>query len=76
MNESFNGRLRDECLNADWFANRAEAQLLIEEFRSRYNEHRPHSSLGYTTPNELRSAWIAEAGHKNIKPETTPGISL
>ena len=76
MNESFNGRLRDECLNTEWFANRAEAQVLIEEFRKRYNEHRPHSSLGYRTPNEVRSAWIEEQGRKKIKPEAIPGLSL
>ena len=76
MNESFNGRLRDECLNTEWFANRAEAPVLIEEFRKRYNEHRPHSSLGYRTPNEVRSAWIAEQGRKKIKPEAIPGLSL
>ena len=39
VNESFNGRLRDECLNAEWFANRAEAAVLIEQYRRRYNEH-------------------------------------
>jgi putative transposase len=50
LNESFNGKLRDECLNLEWFSNRAEAKVVIEQWRKHYNEHRPHSSLGYKTP--------------------------
>lgn len=50
--ESFIGRLRDECLNAEWFANRREAAVVIERWRRHYNESRPHSSLGYRTPAE------------------------
>jgi putative transposase len=49
-NESFNGKFRDECLNAAWFLNRAEAGVRIEAWRKEYNEVRPHSSLGYRTP--------------------------
>jgi putative transposase len=75
LNESFNGRLRDECLNAEWFANRAEAAVLIEDFRRRYNEHRPHSSLGYQTPIEARRASMDRPERENINPGTSPGLS-
>ena len=47
--ESFNGKLRDECLNMEWFRNRTEARLVIEDWREHYNTVRPHSSLGYLT---------------------------
>lgn len=55
LNESFNGKLRDECLNLEWFANRAEAKIVIEQWRKHYNEKRPHSSLGYKTPAQFRA---------------------
>jgi putative transposase len=48
--ESFHGKLRDECLNASWFANLFEARRKIASWRKEYNEERPHSSLGYRTP--------------------------
>lgn len=48
--ESFNGRFRDECLNANWFENLADAQRKIENWRQDYNERRPHSALAYRTP--------------------------
>jgi putative transposase len=51
--ESFNGRLRDECLNVHQFASIAEAQQIIEAWRLDYNQCRPHSSLGHLTPNEF-----------------------
>ena len=51
--ESFNGRLRDECLNAHWFRNLFAASAKIETWRDEYNGERPHSSLGYRTPNEF-----------------------
>jgi len=57
--ESFHSRLRDECLNAEVFANLAEAQVVIEFWRREYNQERPHSSLGYLTPAEFRAAWEA-----------------
>lgn len=53
--ESFNGRFRDECLNLEWFRNRAEATVTIENWRRHYNAVRPHSSLGYLTPHEFKS---------------------
>lgn len=54
--ESFNSKLRDECLNLEAFSSRAEAKVLIEVWRLSYNETRPHSSLGYLTPKEFRAA--------------------
>ena len=50
--ESFNGRLRDECLNTNWFINLKHAREIIEDWRKDYNEVRPHSSLNHRTPLE------------------------
>lgn len=54
--ESFNGKLRDECLSMEWFRSREEAKVVIETWRRHYNAVRPHSSLGYQTPNEFKEA--------------------
>lgn len=51
--ESFNGRLREECLNVHQFATLAQAQAVIEVWRCDYNQQRPHSSLGNLTPDEF-----------------------
>jgi putative transposase len=53
VTESFNGKFRDECLSLEWFRSRAEAKVIIESWRQHYNAVRPHSSLGYLTPNEF-----------------------
>ncbi len=53
--ESFHGRLREECLNANWFPSLADARRKIEAWRIDYNERRPHSSLAYRTPSEAAS---------------------
>ena len=53
-NESFNGKFRDECLAMEWFRNRIEAKIVIEDWRTHYNDVRPHSSLQYATPTEFR----------------------
>jgi transposase InsO family protein len=55
--ESFNGRFRDECLNANWFENLADARSKIKAWRLDYNQARPHSSLAYRTPEEFARAW-------------------
>jgi putative transposase len=55
--ESFNGRLRDEFLNGWQFDSLREAQVLIEDWRTDYNQHRPHSAHGDLTPNEFAQAW-------------------
>ena len=51
--ESFNGRLRDECLNEHLFTNLNEARQIIEEWRIDYNINRPHTSLNGLTPTEF-----------------------
>lgn len=48
--ESFNGRLRDECLNVEWFASLTEAQTKLATWRNHYNHQRPHSALDDRTP--------------------------
>lgn len=51
--ERFNGKFCDECLSLEWFRSRAEATVVIETWRTHYNEVRLHSSLGYLTPAEF-----------------------
>ncbi|MCA9452466.1 MAG: transposase [Nitrospiraceae bacterium] len=48
--ERFNGAFRRECLDAESFRHLTEAQVVIEAWRHRYNQERPHSTLGYQTP--------------------------
>ena len=50
--ESFNGRLREECLNVHWFASLEDAQQKVDAFRWDYNEHRPHRALAGLSPRE------------------------
>lgn len=66
--ESFNGRLRDECLKGEWFHNLAEAQVVIECWRKHYNEERPHSSLGYRTPQAFCLRYESEHGAQMHQP--------
>ena len=54
--ESFNGRFREECLDASWFTSLAEAQRVIEAWRCDYNELRPHTSLRMQTPAAFAAA--------------------
>jgi len=67
--ESFNGRLREECLNLSWFQNLFDARRKIAAWRTEYNQERPHSSLGYWTPNEFAaqaaSFYRAELGQED-----------
>ncbi len=83
--ESFNGKMRDECLNEHWFMSLAEAREAIEAWRRDYNEVRPHSSLGNRTPQEftacgaaLRSPTAPFELHRREeqKPKTTPELAL
>ncbi len=50
VGESFNGKLRDECLNLELFTSLKEAKVVIGDYREHYNQRRPHSSLDYRTP--------------------------
>ena len=52
--ESFNGSLRDECLDRELMLSLAEARVLIEDYRRHYNEERPHGGIGYRTPVQAR----------------------
>jgi putative transposase len=56
--ESFGGRLRDELLAVEAFNSLLEARVLVEDWRIEYNTVRPHSALGYRTPNAYRQTWI------------------
>jgi putative transposase len=51
--ESFNGKFRDECLNENLFHDLADARIKTEDWRTDYNEYRPHSSLNHQTPIEF-----------------------
>lgn len=55
--ESFNGKFRDECLRMEIFGNWREAAVVAEQWRKFYNGERPHSSLGYQTPDEFKQDW-------------------
>ncbi len=58
--ESFNGKFRDECLDLHWFTDLADAKEKIESWRVEYNQVRPHSSLGNTTPEAFAERFKTE----------------
>ena len=62
VNESFNGRLRDECLNTEWFYSLLDARGIIEAYRQYYNQERPHGSLGYLSPVAFKKQWESSHG--------------
>ena len=62
--ESFNGKLRDECLNAEIFLDLVDARQKLEAYRRDYNEHRPHSSIGNFTPIEFANSVRNAEGRK------------
>ncbi len=64
--ESFNGRLRQECLNENWFMSLEDARCKIEACRIHYNQRRPHSALGWMTPTEFAKK---SAGCQNMQPD-------
>ena len=67
--ESFNGRLRDECLNQHWFKNLREAKTIIEAWRVDYNRERPHSSLKNLAPEDFKQAWENENNNPKLSLE-------
>ena len=66
--ESFNGKLRDECLNGEIFYSLKEAQIVIEQWRVEYNTRRPHSALGYRPP--------APAAYSSLVPPNSVSQSM
>lgn len=69
--ESFNGRLREECLNSHWFVSMQDAKRTIEAWRTDYNESRPHRALGNRTPQEfVLAAGTCAGGKSEGVPET------
>ena len=64
--ESFNGKFRDECLSQSWYTSLEDARQIIEAWRTDYNSIRPHSSLGYLTPEE----YAATAASRPASPPT------
>lgn len=67
--ESFHGRLRDECLNVSWFWNLFDARRKISAWQQDYNTGRPHSSLGYRTPEEFTQQWLLACRKQNLHKE-------
>jgi putative transposase len=61
--ESFHGRLRDECLNANWFRTLNDVRSTLAAWRREYNCERPHSSLDYRTPEEFRAGLNSARGY-------------
>ena len=74
--ESFNDKLRDECLNREIFQNGKEAQTIVEAFRQEYNNYRPHSSLGYLTPAEFARRYYGRSQEKQAIQLTEKAGSL
>jgi putative transposase len=63
--ESFNGKLRQECLNQHWFLSLEDAQEKMASWRGEYNRERPHSALGNRTPSEFAaSAQALQTGRR------------
>lgn len=71
--ESFNGKFRDECLNQHWFGDLEEAREEIETWRQDYNQQRPHSALGYRTPEEFAAQIAARRASPPTPVALPPG---
>lgn len=69
--ESFNDKVREECLNLEVFYSLPEAKVIAEMWRRHYNEERPHSSLDYKTPVEFRDGW--REAESAFSPSPAPG---
>lgn len=79
--ESFNGRLRDECLNGHYFVDEHDAQPKLDAWRLEYLHERPHSSLGGKTPAEVAAEWgvrtpFASSSVDKAKPHHRQGDPL
>ena len=67
-NERFNGRLRDELLNETLFRSLPQARVVLEDWRRDYNERRPHSKLGWLTPQDYARAISGKTGDRAAQP--------
>ena len=74
VNESFNGRFRDECLNRELLANVLEAQCVGRTFRDDYNTVRPHSSIAYRTPADYRAELLRQAPDSGQASQAGPSL--
>jgi putative transposase len=74
VNESFNGRFRDECLNRELLANVLEAQCVGRTFRDDYNTVRPHSSIAYRTPADYRAELLRQAPDSGQARQAGPSL--
>ena len=72
--ESFNGKLRDECLDQRWFVSLEEARRIIKSWRMDYNTTRPHSSLGYLTPEAFRVGFEQNLENDKMKRELSLAV--
>ena len=83
--ESFNGRMRDELLNETMFHDMSHARSTIRDWAADYNEERPHSALGYRTPQafaeglitatDSRAAPLESSAHLTVAPPAPVGVS-
>lgn len=58
--ESFNGKVRQECLDQHWFLSLSDAKLKLDSWRDDYNRNRPHSSIGYQSPEEFAKSCVLQ----------------
>lgn len=74
--ESFNGKFRDECLNEHWWLSMSHARQTIEAWRIDYNTERPHSSLGWLTPQQFAEAHAAGNNPGNMAEDIKTKVTL
>ncbi|HAM71926.1 MAG TPA: IS3 family transposase [Verrucomicrobiales bacterium] len=69
--ESFHGRFRDECLNREQLHTLTEARVVIEDYRQQYNQRRPHSRLGYLSPESFAQKELPSPVAVGLRPPST-----
>ncbi len=74
--ESFNGKVRAECIDQNWFLSLSDARVKCEAFRHDYNYVRPHSSIEHKTPMEFVKSLEASCHHKVLKGKFSPKVVL
>jgi putative transposase len=77
--ESFTGKFRDECLHEHWFLSLVDARRTIEAWRQDYHTNRPHSALGYQTPEAYRQSLASEGSEGTMcspHPPSVPSAGL